>query len=53
MAQPVNEALVALEEMAQGNLDRTMDGIYQGDYARLQEAVNGDRAVVQPDFGGD
>jgi methyl-accepting chemotaxis protein len=41
MAQPVNEALVVLEEMAQGNLDRTMDGIYQGDYARLQEAVNG------------
>jgi methyl-accepting chemotaxis protein len=41
MAQPVNEALVVLEEMAQGNLDRTMNGIYQGDYDRLQEVVNG------------
>jgi methyl-accepting chemotaxis protein len=41
MAQPVGEALMVLEEMAQGNLGRTMDGLYQGDYARLQEAVNG------------
>jgi methyl-accepting chemotaxis protein len=41
MAQPIGEALTVLEEMAQGNLDRTMDGIYQGDYARLQEGVNG------------
>jgi methyl-accepting chemotaxis protein len=44
MAQPVSEALTVLEEMAQGKLDKTMDGIYQGDYARLQEAVN---ATVQ------
>jgi methyl-accepting chemotaxis protein len=41
MVQPIAEALTVLEEMAQGNLDRTMDGIYQGDYVRLQEAING------------
>jgi methyl-accepting chemotaxis protein len=40
MAQPVGETLTVLEEMAQGNLDRTIEGRYQGDYARLQEAVN-------------
>ncbi|MGD8399416.1 MAG: methyl-accepting chemotaxis protein [Bacillota bacterium] len=44
MAQPLNEALTVLEAMAQGNLDRTMDGSYQGAYARLQEAIN---ATVQ------
>jgi methyl-accepting chemotaxis protein len=40
MAQPISEALAVLEELAQGNLDRKMAGIYQGDYARLQEALN-------------
>jgi methyl-accepting chemotaxis protein len=44
MAQPLNEALTVLEAMAQGNLDRTMDGSYQGAYARLQGAIN---ATVQ------
>jgi methyl-accepting chemotaxis protein len=40
MAQPISEALTVLEDLAQGNLDRIMDGTYQGDYARLQEALN-------------
>jgi methyl-accepting chemotaxis protein len=40
MVQPINEALTVLEAMAQGNLDHTMDGSYQGAYARLQEAIN-------------
>jgi methyl-accepting chemotaxis protein len=41
MVQPIAEALTVLEEMAEGNLDRTMDGAYQGEYARLQEAIDG------------
>jgi methyl-accepting chemotaxis protein len=41
MSRPIAEALTILEEMAQGNLDRTMTGNYQGDYVRLQEALNG------------
>jgi methyl-accepting chemotaxis protein len=41
MSQPIAEALTILEEMAEGNLDRTMDGHYQGDYARIQDALNG------------
>jgi methyl-accepting chemotaxis protein len=40
MAQPISEALTVLEDLAHGNLDRIMAGTYQGDYARLQEALN-------------
>jgi methyl-accepting chemotaxis protein len=41
ISQPIAVALTLLEEMAAGNLDRTMEGNYQGDYARIQEALNG------------
>jgi methyl-accepting chemotaxis protein len=41
MSQPIGEALAVLEELAQGNLALTMDGNYQGDYARIQDALNG------------
>ncbi|HYH04445.1 MAG TPA: methyl-accepting chemotaxis protein, partial [Bacillota bacterium] len=41
MGQPIIEALTCLEAMAHGDLSRTIDGQYQGDYARIQEALNG------------
>jgi methyl-accepting chemotaxis protein len=40
MGRPIGAALTVLEEMAQGNLARTMAGSYQGDYLRLQDAIN-------------
>ena len=41
MVQPIAEASVVLEEMAQGNLERTMSGAYEGDYARIKDVING------------
>ena len=40
MRAPVEAALVVLEEAANRNLSRRVNGDYQGDYARLAEAVN-------------
>ncbi len=40
MAEPISEAMAVLEKMAQGDLARTMDGEYLGDYGRIQEALN-------------
>lgn len=40
MSQPIVEAMTVLEAMAQGDLGRTMDGLYRGDYARIQGALN-------------
>jgi methyl-accepting chemotaxis protein len=41
MSRPIGEALTVLEALAQGNLALAMDGNYQGDYARIQDALNG------------
>ena len=38
---PAGAALAALEQVADGDLVARMDGSFQGDHARLQEAVNG------------
>ncbi|TCL76832.1 methyl-accepting chemotaxis protein [Hydrogenispora ethanolica] len=41
MVQPIAEAAAVLDEMAQGNLERRVQGDYQGDYARIKNALNG------------
>jgi methyl-accepting chemotaxis protein len=41
MSRPIAEVLTILEEMSEGNLDCSMDSNYQGDYARIQNALNG------------
>ncbi|MEJ2637210.1 MAG: methyl-accepting chemotaxis protein [Calditrichia bacterium] len=38
--QPVNEAAAVLEELAQGNLTTTVKGDYQGDHAKIKNALN-------------
>ncbi|GAB4331273.1 MAG: hypothetical protein Kow0037_07730 [Calditrichia bacterium] len=40
MAEPVQELMQCLEEMAAGNLDVSMEGDYQGDFRKMQEAFN-------------
>ncbi len=37
---PLNEASTVLQEMAQGNLVQSVTGEYQGEYARIKEALN-------------
>lgn len=37
---PINEAAGCLKEMAEGNLDVRVTGIYQGDHAIIKEALN-------------
>ncbi|MFX4263578.1 methyl-accepting chemotaxis protein [Pelotomaculum propionicicum] len=37
---PINEAADCLKEMAGGNLDARVTGIYQGDHAIIKEALN-------------
>ncbi|HML36515.1 MAG TPA: methyl-accepting chemotaxis protein [Bacillota bacterium] len=39
--RPVSEALSVLEEMADGNLQATMEGDYRGDHAAIKNALNG------------
>lgn len=37
---PINETLVTLERMAKGDLTTKMTGEYEGDHAKLKEAIN-------------
>lgn len=41
VAQPLGEASAVLQEMAQGNLSLSMDGEYQGEFAKMKGAFNG------------
>ena len=38
--EPVNEANQVLQELAQGNLQVSVEGDYQGDHARIKDALN-------------
>ena len=40
ITEPIQEAQVVLEEMAKGNLQVSMDGIYKGDNAKIKDALN-------------
>lgn len=40
MVEPINEAAVVLERMAQKDLTARMTGSYQGDHARIKESLN-------------
>jgi len=39
--RPIEEASSCLQEMAQGNLTECIMGTYQGDHARIKDALNG------------
>lgn len=38
--EPINEVVASLEEMAKGNLTKEVLGDYQGDHAKMQNALN-------------
>lgn len=40
IVDPIQESLVVMQEIAKGNLTVNMDGNYQGDYAKIKEALN-------------
>ncbi len=40
IGQPINEAVVILEQMAAGNLTQQMQGDYQGSYAIIKNSLN-------------
>jgi len=54
--QPVNEAAAVLDQLAQRNLTTRMNGEYQGDFARIKNALNSalrnlDEALAQVRLG--
>ena len=38
--KPIEEAVIVLEEVAQGNLNVTVSGEYQGDFAKIKNSLN-------------
>ncbi len=40
IVKPIKEASDVMQEMAEGNLTVNMDGSYEGDYAKIKEALN-------------
>ncbi len=49
---PVNEAIGVVEQLAQGSLDTQMTGYYQGDNAKLKDALNLTLATLSDVIGG-
>jgi len=50
MFKPVKESIDCLREMAQCNLDVSMQGVYSGDHAKLMEALNTTLDVINDMF---
>jgi hypothetical protein len=48
---PVNEAILVVEQLAQGLLDIKMIGNYQGDNAKLKDALNSTMATLSDVIG--
>ena len=48
---PIEETIIVLNELQQGNLNAALTGEYCGDYAKIKEALNDTMATVKGYIG--